>query len=91
MKTPRLTESSAPQQVKLNCYNAKSFFDKILWHTHAATSVFGVMFLLTSSLIFITLHWIGKNLINFSFKHAHKNTATCSANFSINHENLTWK
>jgi hypothetical protein len=62
-----MTESEntpSPQQVKLNFYNAESLLHRFFWHIHALGSVFGILFLLVSSLVFLNLHWLVENVLN---------------------------
>jgi hypothetical protein len=59
-----LENVASPQQVELNFYSAKSRLHRLLWHAHALGSVFGVLFLLMSSLVWLNLHWLSKKLPN---------------------------
>jgi hypothetical protein len=60
-----LDNDTSPQQVKLSFYNSKSLLHNLVWHSYAMGSVFGVLFLLIGSLMFLNLNWLVKNVMNY--------------------------
>jgi hypothetical protein len=59
-----LENGGSAQQIKLNFYSAESVFHKLLWHTQVLSCVFGILLMLTASLVFINFHWFSKRLLN---------------------------
>jgi hypothetical protein len=39
-----------------------ALFNRLLWHTKAYTTVFGILFLTLASLVFLYIHWSSKKL-----------------------------
>ncbi|ALF56105.1 hypothetical protein ACX27_29855 [Nostoc piscinale CENA21] len=46
-----------------------ALFNRLLWHTKAYTTVFGILFLTLASLVFLCINWSGKKLTQvFQYK-----------------------
>ncbi len=47
-------------------YIPQSVLKRLWWHTYGLATVFGLLFLLVSSLIFLNFHWFSRNLTSLN-------------------------